>query len=306
MYPPLCGSGWTLCVLVLAWGVPIPQAVQAGPEGLRCICRCVGVAGPCLSSFSHGASLSPKRPKQDRRDSGVSAVVWEWLDPMCPRSRKRHPYPPSGRGRTGGTRVHPLLCKSGSTSCILVLPRGVPIPQAAQVGVEGLGCIRRCVGVAGPCVSSLSQGAAQSPNWPEQARRNLGVSAAVWERLGPLHTSFSHGASLSPERPRQDRRNSGVSAAVLEWLDPVCPHSPTGRPYPPSGPSRTGGTRVYPPLCGSGQTLCVLVLARGIPIPQAAEAGQGGFGCIRRCVGVARHCVPSFSHGTSLSPKRPK
>ena len=27
-------------------------------------------------------SLSPKRPRHDRWDSGVSAVVWEWLGPM--------------------------------------------------------------------------------------------------------------------------------------------------------------------------------------------------------------------------------
>ena len=36
------------------------------------------------TSFSHGVSLSPKRPRQDRRDSGVSAAVWEWLDPSHP------------------------------------------------------------------------------------------------------------------------------------------------------------------------------------------------------------------------------
>ena len=47
MYPPLCGNGWR-----------------------------------CVSSFSHGASLSPKRPRQDRRDSGVSAAMWEWLGPV--------------------------------------------------------------------------------------------------------------------------------------------------------------------------------------------------------------------------------
>ena len=30
--------------------------------------------------FSHGASLSPKRPRHDQRDSGVSAALWEWLN----------------------------------------------------------------------------------------------------------------------------------------------------------------------------------------------------------------------------------
>ena len=32
--------------------------------------------------FSQGASLSPKRPTHDRRDSGVSAAEWEWLTPV--------------------------------------------------------------------------------------------------------------------------------------------------------------------------------------------------------------------------------
>ena len=118
---------------------------------------------PMHTSFSHKGSLSPKRPRQDRRDSRVTADVWEWLD--------------------------------------LVSPWRVPIPQAAQSGPEGLGFLCRCVGEAGRCVSSIS-----------------------------------HGASLSPKRPRQDWGDSGVSAAVWEWLDLMSPRSPTGRPYPPSGP----------------------------------------------------------------------
>ena len=39
---------------------------------------------PLHTSLSDGASLSPKRPRHDRRDSGVSAAVWEWLDPSHP------------------------------------------------------------------------------------------------------------------------------------------------------------------------------------------------------------------------------
>ena len=80
--------------------------------------------------------------------------------------------------------MYPPLCGSGWTLSILVLARGVPIPQADKQG------------------------------W-----RDSGVSTAVWEWLGPVHTSFSHGASLSPKRPRHDRGDSVESAAVLEWLD---------------------------------------------------------------------------------------
>ena len=183
VYPPLCGSGWALCV---PRSRPVRQAAQAGPEGLGCIRRRVGVAGPCVSSFSHGASLSPKRARQDR-----------------------------------GTRVYPPLCESGSPLCILVVPRGVPIPQAAQAGPEGLGCIRRCVGVAGPYAYLVLPRGIPIPKGARQNRRDSGVSAAVWEWLHLVHTSFSHGASLSPNRPRQDRGDQGVSAAVWEWLHPV-------------------------------------------------------------------------------------
>ena len=103
MYPPLCGNALTLCIPVLPCGVPIPQAARIGPDGLGCIRRCVGVAAPCVSSFSHGASLSR-----------------------------------SGPGRPGGTRVYLLLCGSGWAHAYLVVPRGVPIHEAAQSGPEGI------------------------------------------------------------------------------------------------------------------------------------------------------------------------
>ena len=55
------------------------------------------------------------------------------------------PYPPNGPRRVGGTRVNPL---HGGPSRLTspVPPRGVPIPQTAHTGLEGLGCFRRCVG----------------------------------------------------------------------------------------------------------------------------------------------------------------
>ena len=152
--------------------------------------------------------------------------------------------------------------------------------------------------------TSFSHGASLSLKRPMHHRMNSGVSAAVWEWLGPMHTSFSQGASLSLKRPRQDRRNSAVSTDVWGWLDLVYPPSPTGRPYSPSGPSTTEGTQVYPPLCGNCGTLCIVVLPRGVPIPQAAQARPEGLGFIRGCVGVGGPMRTTFSHGASLSPKR--
>ena len=56
----------------------------------------------------------PPRPRQDRRNSGVTAAVWGRDPPVYPQT-----------------------------------PGGRPYPSVAQAGPEGLGCNRRCVG-AGP------------------------------------------------------------------------------------------------------------------------------------------------------------
>ena len=85
---------------------------------------------------------------------------------------------PGGLKARGG----PAPMRSETWWCCPKTPTRCPYPPAAQAGLEGLGCIRRCVEVEGVV----------SPRNP-------------------------HGASLSP-----------------------------------SGPSRTGGNRVYPPLCGGG------------------------------------------------------
>ena len=51
----------------------------------------------------HDASLTPKRPRQDQRDSCVSASVWggkgRSIIPKLPTGR---PYPPNGPDRTRG------------------------------------------------------------------------------------------------------------------------------------------------------------------------------------------------------------
>ena len=60
----------------------------------------------------HEASLSPKRPKHDRRDSGASAAVWgaagRSIIPDHPTGRH---YPRNGPGKTGRTRVYLPLCE---------------------------------------------------------------------------------------------------------------------------------------------------------------------------------------------------
>ena len=92
------GPGWSASWMKLnpLRGVPIPQVVQAGPEGRGCIRRYVGGAGKLCA-------------------------------PGAPTGR---PYPPSGPGRTGGTRVYLLLFGRGWIVCIPGSPTGRPDPPS--------------------------------------------------------------------------------------------------------------------------------------------------------------------------------
>ena len=57
-------------------GRPYPSAAKAGPEGLGCNRRCVGEGNLRVSSEPPRGVPIPPRPRQDRRDSGVTAAVW--------------------------------------------------------------------------------------------------------------------------------------------------------------------------------------------------------------------------------------
>ena len=217
---------------------------------------CGGSPKPNRTRHPRGASLSPRQPRQDQRDSGVSTAVWGGAGSAIIPDPPLHAASlyPKRQGRTGGTRVYPPLCgeelKTGTytappgaslspkrptqdwrdrgafaamwggaeRSSILDPPRrDIPIPQTARARPEGLRRICRCVG----------------------------------EDLGVQSYPTPHGASLSPKTPG---RMGGT------WLTaPLCgeelvvqsyPTPKTGRPYPPNGPGRTTGTRVYLPLCG--------------------------------------------------------
>ena len=247
-------------------GRPYSSAAPAGPEGLGCNRRCVGVVSLCARNPPRGARIPP-RPRQDRRDSGVTAAVWGRDLTVCPQSPTGRPYPSTaqvgpeglgcnrrcvgegplrvptiphgsslslrGPGRTRGTRLQPPLCGGGQFVCP-ESPTGRPYPSAAQAGPEGLGCNRRCVGE------------------------------------GPLRVpTIPHGASLSLR-----------------------------------GPSRTGGTWVQALLCEVGQFVCPKS-PTGRPYPSAAQARPEGLGCNRRCVGEGPLRVPTIPHGASLSLRGP-
>ena len=73
----------------------------------------------------------PPRPRQDRRDSGVTAAVWGRDLSVCPQTSTGRPY-----------------------------------PSAAQPRPEGLGCNRRCVGEGPLCVPPNPHGASLSLRGP--------------------------------------------------------------------------------------------------------------------------------------------
>ena len=262
--------------------------------------------GSVHTSFSHGAPLYPKRPQQDRRDSGVSAAMWEWLYLVSPCAPTGRPYPPSGLGRAGGTRVYPPLCGNGWTLCLLVLPRGVPIPQAARAGPEGVGCIRRCVGVPGPCADVGLPRGVPIPQAAHVGPEGLGCIRCCVGVVGPsAYLVLPWGVPI-PQAAKAGPEGLGVSGDVWEWLDFVSPRSPMGRPYPPNGRGKTGGTRVSSPLCGSGWALCIPCSQTGRPYPPNSPSRTGGTRVYRPLCGGAERAPHKCSHGASLSPKRPR
>ena len=165
VWPPLCGGGTSPCapkpprgvpipprprqdrrdsgVTAAVWGRdlfvrpqtptgrPYPSAAQARPERLRCNRRCVGRDSfACPPKPPRGAPIPP-RPRQDRRDSGVTAAVWGKALSVSPQT-----------------------------------PTGRPYPSAAPSEPEGLGCNRRCVGEGTLRASSNPHGASLSLRGP--------------------------------------------------------------------------------------------------------------------------------------------
>ena len=146
--------------------------------------------------------------------SGSAFTMWQHcLHTVSPLNPHRAPLSLPGPGRTGGTRVYPPLCGGGWCGVPSKTPTGRPYPSPAQAGPEGLGCIRRCVGVGGVLTPQKPPRGVPIPPRPRQDRRDSGVSAAVWGWVVCRPLITPRGVPIPP-RPRQDRRDSGVSAAV--------------------------------------------------------------------------------------------
>ena len=289
MYVPLCGEELDdQACMDPPRAIPIPQTAQARPEGLRCFHRCVGrgwkvnhTRGPprsaptararperlgCMCRCVGGswkskrawppleASVSPKWPRHDWRDSGAFAALWGGAgrsitsDPPTGR-----PLPPNGPRRTGATRVLPPLCGEGlEGQSYPSPPRGAPIPHTAQARLEGLGCMCRCGEELDVQTRVAAHKVYLSPKQPKRDRGDSGASAAM--RGGAGRSIIPEPPSGRPYPPYgpEDWGASGVCGAVgRSWMSKRA-WPPTRYPYPPNGASRTGGTRVLPPLCTEG------------------------------------------------------
>ena len=147
-------------------GRPYPSAAQAGPEGLGCNRHCVG-EGPLRAPPKPPRGVPiPPRPRQDRRDSGVTTAVWGRDLSVCPRT-----------------------------------PTGRPYPSPAQIEPEGLGCNRHCVGEGPLRAPPKPPRGVPIPPRPRHDRRDLGVTAAVWGKTSPCVPEPPRGVPIPP-RPR--------------------------------------------------------------------------------------------------------
>ena len=179
-------------------GRPYPSAAQAGPEGLGCNRRCVG-EGPLRAPPKPPRGVPiPPRPKQDRRDSGVTAAVW-----------------------------------GGDLSVSPQTPTGRPYPSAAQAGPEGLGCNRRCVGEGPLRAPPKPPRGVPIPPRPRQDRRDSGVTAAVWGRDLSVRPQNPHGASLSLRGPGRTGGTRVSPPLCGGGTTPCAPKPPRGVPIPP-------------------------------------------------------------------------
>ena len=240
-----------------------PKTVCSRPGGPRCNRRCVGTGeerGATLYNPNSGRHYPPKRSAQERGHSGVATAVRGREESMA--SPRRNvplgipiPHTVCSRPGGGGARVYPPLCgDEGKRWEPFASPShwASLSPKTVCADRGGLGCIRRCAGAMaerGIPTASPPQWTPLSPKaaYPETGRLGCAPQSGNGERLSTPRKS-SHGASLSPKTVQ------------------------------------TGGTRVYPPLCGGGGKHATPQChpPTGCPYPPKRLAQTGALGCCRQ------------------------
>ena len=147
-------------------GRPYPSAAPSGPERLGCIRRCAGEGTLRVPTKTPRGVPIPPRPRQDRRDSGVTAAVLGGDLSVWLRTPTGRPYPSAAQAGPEGLGGNRRCAGEGPLRVPTKPPQGVPIPSAAQVGPEGLGCNRRSVGEGPLRAPPNPHGASLSPRGP--------------------------------------------------------------------------------------------------------------------------------------------
>ena len=129
--------GGTPRVLSSALGVPLSLRGPGKTGGTRHDRRCVREGPLRVPSQPPWGDPIPARPRQDRRDWGVTSAVWGRDLPVC------HPKPPTGR----------------------------PYPSMARAGPGGPGCNRRFMGGDFLVCPEYLHGASLSPRGPGRTGR---------------------------------------------------------------------------------------------------------------------------------------
>ena len=198
-----------------------------------------------------------------------------------PTSPTTRPYPPNNASRTAGTPLYPPLCGGDLETQWYTAPPRAPIPQ---IGEKGLGCIRRCVGRSSKCNHTRTpRRGVPIPHTAQAGPEGLGVIAPV---CGGAGSAIVHGSTTGCPYPVNGPGRTGGTRVYSplcgeELKDQSYPTPQTGRPYPPNGPRRTKGTRVYLPLCGENlEVESYPTPPQGLPIPQTARSGLVEVGCV--------------------------
>ena len=127
VYSPLCGEGLEgQSYLTPPRGAPKRPGQDRRNSG---VAAAVWGGVEVLSYMAPPrASSSPTRPRHDWRDSAVAAAVWGRVgSPNTHSPLTERPYPPSGSGGTGGTPVYQPLCGEGWKSSHTWPPHGASL-----------------------------------------------------------------------------------------------------------------------------------------------------------------------------------
>ena len=276
VYPPLCGDGGgERCTHLqhLSIGRPYPpkrcapnwresgvSAAVWGRGGERCT---------HLQHLSIGRPYPPKRSTPNWRESGVSAAVWgrgELCTSLATPFHRVSLSPKMVSNKPGRLWCGRRSVGSGGKRCTpcMTVPVGVPIPQNGLPRTGGAQVYPPMCGDGRERCTPLHNHPTGRPYPPKRSAPDpgdSGVSPALWGHGGALYppAPLSHGTSLYPKNVCRRPGGLGCIRRCVQTGGsgvPLCTTFPLGGRIPQNGMHHSGGTRVYPPLCGDRGEHC--------------------------------------------------